>query len=464
MAKLLADDFNTGVIGERLNVYSPDWPKYGFAAGNMVISATNGIENAEGAGGSVASNYRADLVLPSADYSVSADVISGTYIIGVIARVSLSASTFYQARLNGYGTIELARSVNGAFTTMVSAPTNRTTQAKYRLRLECKDSQISVYLDDAATPLLTATSTHITTAGKAGVRSGPGSGYIDNFSIDTIDSVEGISASLNATLAEAISSSSANLQVEGVLVSELAAVILEMSGTLESKVSLVKTLAPATLTAAAYIEIEPPAPDGIEVALLSTLSAATLAAAASLAVNGVLSSTLAGPTLVAAARTSTAFDILRLHPARVVRFGGSGSRVVVFEGSGSRVVVFEGSGKRIRINEMDVKVPIKDGEKWKVERDRDEISYYAADITNELRDRNTTAVESAVIPLTYGVELLEGPEVQVATVEGVERTFVVVKLGDVDGELPDDWRWVARVPCANGERFDKTTWFSEVDP
>jgi hypothetical protein len=41
---------------------------------------------------------------------------------------------------------------------------------------------------------------------------------------------------------------------------------------------------------------------------------------------------------------------------------------------------------------------------------------------------------------------------------------VVVKLGPVGEPLPDDWRWVARVPCMNGERFDKTTWFNKVDP
>lgn len=161
---------------------------------------------------------------------------------------------------------------------------------------------------------------------------------------------------------------------------------------------------------------------------------------------------------------SEALDISRVSAERIVMFEGSGSKVVIFEGSGSRVVVFEGSGKRMRFNDMSAKVPTKVGEKWTTDRDRDEVSYYAADITDELADRNTTADEDTVTALTYGVEILEGPQVQVAEVGGVERTFVVVKLGDVDGPLPDDWRWVVRVPCANGERFDKTTWFNEVDP
>lgn len=161
---------------------------------------------------------------------------------------------------------------------------------------------------------------------------------------------------------------------------------------------------------------------------------------------------------------SVPIDVSRIHPSRLIMFDGSGSRLVVFEGSGRRVVVFEGSGKRLRINQMDVKLPTKIGEKWTVDRDRDEISYYAADITKELADRNTTAVSDRVIALPYGIEVLEGPELQVATIDGIERTFVVVMLGDVDGELPEDWKWVARVVCANGERFDKTTWFNQVDP
>ena len=171
-----------------------------------------------------------------------------------------------------------------------------------------------------------------------------------------------------------------------------------------------------------------------------------------------------GNVLFQVGRRPGAIDVSAISPSRIVAFESSGSRLVIFEGSGSRVVVFGGSGKRVRFNQMSAKVPIKVGEKWTVDRDRDEISYHAADITDELADRNTTADESSVVALLFGVVLLEGPQVQVATIDGVERTFVVVKLGGVDGDPPDDWRWVARVPCVNGERFDKTTWFNEVDP
>jgi hypothetical protein len=158
-------------------------------------------------------------------------------------------------------------------------------------------------------------------------------------------------------------------------------------------------------------------------------------------------------------------DVSLIALDRIVVFEGSGSRVVVFEGSGSRVVIFDGSGNRVRFEQMNAsaRVPTKVGDKWTVDRDPDEISYYAADITQELLDRNTTADSSKIVPVLFGVALLDGPQVQVAMIDGVQRTFVVVKLGGVD-DPPDDWRWVARVPCVNGERFDKTTWFNKVDP
>ena len=139
----------------------------------------------------------------------------------------------------------------------------------------------------------------------------------------------------------------------------------------------------------------------------------------------------------------------------------SAQRIVVFEGSGSRIVIFEGSGTRVRIDQMSAKAAYKVGDKWMSDRDPDEESYYGADITQELLDRNTTA--ATVVLVLVGVVALEEPSIQVATVDGVQRTFVVAFLGGVDEELPDGWAWTARVRCANGERFDKTTYFNRVD-
>jgi|GEM_PF-3595591 len=423
------------------------------------VSGSNGAMQVVGGRASMSSATNAvycwgDNPAPSPDYEVSAKhffaTAAGSPSVGVCGRMAGPGGaplTFYQARfVNNTSGLVLARFLNGTTVTLLSTPMNYPAGAEPILALKMDEDQISV-LVDGVVRLGPHTDATIAGPGYAGLRMA--SANVNQIRIDEVrattidDGLSPIGAELSATLEEATLASAAAIALNA---------------------GLTKTLAPAVLAASAYVEAELPGPDGIEGALSKILDGAKLAATASLAVTGALSLTLAGPALAATARTAKALDISKVHSSRMVVFGGSGSRVVVFEGSGSRVVVFEGSGKRIRIREMDVKVPIKVGEKWMVDRDRDEISYYAADITEELRDRNTTAVLSQVVALPYGVEVLEEAEIQVATIEGVERTFVVVMLGGVDGELPDDWRWVARVPCANGERFDKTTWFNEVDP
>lgn len=111
---------------------------------------------------------------------------------------------------------------------------------------------------------------------------------------------------------------------------------------------------------------------------------------------------------------------------------------------------------------MSMKEPTLVGEKWMVNRDADEISYYGADITQELIDRATTAV--SVVLVLFGVAQVEQPQIVTASLAGVQRTYVVALLGPIAEAPPVGGRWVARVTCANKERFDKTTWFDEVDP
>jgi hypothetical protein len=142
----------------------------------------------------------------------------------------------------------------------------------------------------------------------------------------------------------------------------------------------------------------------------------------------------------------------------------SPARVAVFDGSGSRIAVFDGTGPRMVINGITMKLPTLVDGKMTTNRDPDEISWYGADITQELADRATTPLDqSKVVPVLTGVTLLQGPFIQTATKDGITRTYVVVLLGGVDGTPPDDWNWIARVPCTNGERFDKTTYFNRTD-
>jgi len=155
-------------------------------------------------------------------------------------------------------------------------------------------------------------------------------------------------------------------------------------------------------------------------------------------------------------------DVSQIPAARLVVFDGSGSRISPFDGSGSRVAVFGGSGARTNLNGVNVKLPTLVGTKMTVDRDPDEISYYGADITQELFDRATTA--KSVELVLVGVVQKAPPDIQVVPGDAGSRTYVVAFLAGTDSEPPDGWKWVARVTCANGERFDKTTWFNKVDP
>ncbi len=115
---------------------------------------------------------------------------------------------------------------------------------------------------------------------------------------------------------------------------------------------------------------------------------------------------------------------------------------------------------------MAIKGPYKNGDRWMLDKDPNEKSYYAADITQELADRGTTAVSVASMDpgdTIAGVILLEGPVIQTKVVAGTTRTYVLVKLGGMDVAANAANYWTARVVCANTEEFDKTTHFNKVE-
>lgn len=129
----------------------------------------------------------------------------------------------------------------------------------------------------------------------------------------------------------------------------------------------------------------------------------------------------------------------------------------------SRIVIFEGSGPRLEFLQMTAKPAYKVGDQWFSYRDPDEESRYAADITDELTDRMTTAVPGEIKLVLAGVTALADPVLETVSIAGSPRTFVIAFLGPDAGPIPDDWSWAARVRCANGELFDKTTYFKRKD-
>ncbi len=142
---------------------------------------------------------------------------------------------------------------------------------------------------------------------------------------------------------------------------------------------------------------------------------------------------------------------------------GDGVEVDISVVSAQRIVIFEGTGERMDFGDTTALLAFKEGSVWKAHRDPDEESRYAADITNELSDRKTTAVEQGVELVLVGVTSLAEPVMRTAVISGVERVFVIAFLGGDGNEPPPGWAWTARVRCANGERFDKTTYFNRKD-
>lgn len=109
------------------------------------------------------------------------------------------------------------------------------------------------------------------------------------------------------------------------------------------------------------------------------------------------------------------------------------SRTAKFAGR-SRVVAFTGS--------KPVSVPKVPG---------DEL-YYVGDFTKDLFEASTTA--TSIAPLVAGVSILEGPVLQ--------NGMGVVKLGGLDTSGGENF-FTFRVTCANGEQFDRTINFTQLD-
>jgi hypothetical protein len=111
----------------------------------------------------------------SADYSVSADFYrssTGAGSIGVCGRVNTSSATFYMGRYNtAVGAWQLYRSLNNIFTLLGSGYTDTFSNGQTKNgRLEMIGPSISLYKENEATPIISATDSNITTTGKAGFR------------------------------------------------------------------------------------------------------------------------------------------------------------------------------------------------------------------------------------------------------------------------------------------------------
>lgn len=174
----LRDTFN-GVPGETLTAYNSNWVAVAGTTGVMVINANGASANTNSSAGTSA-YVRTDIALADPNYSVSVDLTMVSQVVngpaaGVTGWGSVEASTQYEARFlsvgTGGGSWQIRRIISGTASTLatVTASPYATGQI-FNLRLARKDNTLSLYLDKAAEPLLTAADSMIAGPGLPGLR------------------------------------------------------------------------------------------------------------------------------------------------------------------------------------------------------------------------------------------------------------------------------------------------------
>lgn len=338
MAQIVADNFN-GTAGQTLQAYNPAWVKTANAPGDMLITAAGAVMNGGGATGGY---YRSDAAPPSADYSVSADITTGSSILGLTARTQTNAATFYQARFSGTN-VELYRFTNGSGALLGQASTGGANGQTFNLRLEVEGTAIRAYLDRSTTPILTRTDSGITTAGFAGIRSGTGTGSIDNFSADTTEAANAVQATINWTEASETTAATASVAVRAAISHAEAGEAHAVSGRVD--VLAVASWIEAGETTAVQIQVG----GGVLIAINHAEASETHVIGVRVAVTAAASWTEGRETstITAQVQVDQAGDIdaLLVPPRQTVVFEGS-RRVVAFEGS-KHVVTFEGSKRLV---------------------------------------------------------------------------------------------------------------------
>jgi len=195
MANIAADTFTGSPTDTSLPTHDAAWVNH--ASGSAGWRTTSG-GRARG-NGTNAVVYR-NVTPPSADYSVSADiVIVGAGVAGnaveITGRGATGALTYYGARLafssGSSANWQLHKRVAGTYTQLGSNVSQTVaTSDVYRLLLEMSGDQISLYVDGVL-KVGPITDTAITAAGVPGLRDNAAptdsTGYhVDNWSADTL--------------------------------------------------------------------------------------------------------------------------------------------------------------------------------------------------------------------------------------------------------------------------------------
>lgn len=204
MATYISDNF-TGSAGAFLTTYNSSWRLYPFGVGdNPVQGGTSDsarISNSQRVrrGGSTGgyAHYLYNFSIPTADYTVTADVVilsvgspSLAAIMGRMVDTQINAnSTFYRVQLLSTSAFAanfvLSKTVNGSETSLASVSKAISAGNTYNLKLEMSGTSLKAYFNNSL--IHSVTDSSISAAGNSGIRidfnaSTDGSGFhVDNF-------------------------------------------------------------------------------------------------------------------------------------------------------------------------------------------------------------------------------------------------------------------------------------------
>jgi lysophospholipase L1-like esterase len=185
-------DFFTDTAGTGLASHTATlgggWTKHSsYATGDIVISNANRARQNAAA----LSVYYLTNATPSNDYRVVLDAVTlgSVTTIGIAARLSTSAATFYALSLSSSGTtLTLFRFIAGASTSLQSVTVVNKSGSRHRLELVCVGTLIKGYYNGAE--VISVTDANIA-SGRAGIFMGDTASdtagtHIDNLVVETI--------------------------------------------------------------------------------------------------------------------------------------------------------------------------------------------------------------------------------------------------------------------------------------
>jgi hypothetical protein len=158
---VLDTDLFTGLVGTRLNAYSPNWPLFANHNNFIMLAPTGGISMAEGGG--FGANKRTGRTWTSnqwAEATIGPAPATAVFFVGVRMADTAPAGVGYGCGWVGDSIYRIIKwETNGQLTTLAVEPTSRARQAGDVLNCQAKGQTITMTVTRAGAPTATLSTT-----------------------------------------------------------------------------------------------------------------------------------------------------------------------------------------------------------------------------------------------------------------------------------------------------------------